>query len=185
VAAYARLRDWSQRAGRWGELRPKALDLLHENVERATTQTSPTARAASARRWGTAQRAQAPELTLIEVLLGDGELDEAWRLAQEHGCDSRLWMALARSREQEHPLDTVIVYQREIEDLIDRQQAHWYEQAVDLVVHVGELYARGDAEDGFATYLDDLRARHKRRTKFMAMLDAALRPPGAQVQDKS
>lgn len=175
ATTYARLRDWSQRAGRWGELRPKALGLLQANVERAATQTAPTARATASRRWGTAQRPQPPpHRTLIEVLLGDGELEAAWRLAQEHGCDPPMWMALARAREHEHPLDAVSVYQREIEDLIDRQQTHWYEQAVDLVVHVVDLYARAGAEDGSATYLDDLRERHKRRTKFMAMLVAAL-----------
>lgn len=53
-------------------------------------------------------------------------------------------------------------------------QTHWYEQAVNLVVHVGELYARANADEEFATYLDDLRHRQKRRTKFMAMLAAAL-----------
>ncbi len=144
------------------------------DVERAA-QTAPAARATASRRWGTAQPPQPPpHRTLIEVLLRDGELDAAWQLAHEHGCDPPLWMALARAREHEHPLDAVGVYKREIEDLIDRMQAHWYEQALDLVVHVGELYARASAEDEFATYLDDLRGRHQRRTKFLAMLAAAL-----------
>lgn len=114
-ATYARLRDWSQRADRWGELRPKALDRLQADVERAA-QTAPTARATASRRWGIAQPPQPPpHRTWIEVLLDDGELDAAWQLAHEHGCDPPLWMALARAREYEHPLDAVAAYQREIE----------------------------------------------------------------------
>jgi hypothetical protein len=48
------------------------------------------------------------------------------------------------------------------------------QSAADLVVHLGELYARANAEEEFATYLDDLRHRQKRRTKFMAILAEAL-----------
>jgi hypothetical protein len=42
------------------------------------------------------------------------------------------------------------------------------------VVHVGELYKQAGAEDDFTTYLEDLRHRHKPKTKFLAMLAAAV-----------
>lgn len=174
-ASYARVRAWATKANRWDDLQPKALDRLRADAERAAKTGTP-ARATAARRWGTPQPAPAPYQTLIEVLLGDGEVDAAWRLAVAHGCPQPLWMALARAREDEHPADAVHVYQREIENLIDRKQAHWYEQAVEHVVHVGELYARGGADDDFATYLADLRHRHKPKPKFLAMLAAAMSP---------
>jgi hypothetical protein len=41
---------------------------------------------------------------LIEVLLSDSEVEQAWQLAVEHGCPQLLWMALAGAREDEHPL---------------------------------------------------------------------------------
>jgi tetratricopeptide (TPR) repeat protein len=173
AATFTRLRDWAQRANQWAELRPKAFDLLRTDAER-TAEEVPTARSTAARRWGTAQPAPAPYRTLIEVLFGDGEVEQAWQLAVEHGCPQPLWMSLARARGAEHPLDAVAVYKREIEDLIDRKQAHGYEQAIAHVVHVGELYARAGAADDFMTYLDDLRHRHKPKTKFMAMLAGAL-----------
>jgi hypothetical protein len=172
AGTYARLRDWTQRADRWAELRPRALNLLRADAERSAEAVA-SAGSTAARRWGTAQPAPAPYRTLIEVLLGDGEIESAWQLAVEHGCPQPLWMALARAREDEHPLDAAAVYQREIEDLIDRKQAHWYEQAVAHVVHVGELYAQAGAENEFASYLNDLRNRHKPKTKFLAMLAAA------------
>ncbi len=176
VATYGRLRDWSTRADRWDGLRRKALDLLRASAEQGAS-AAPTARSTAAQPWGTAHRAPAPHRALIEVLLGDGEINAAWQLAVEHGCPQTLWMSLARAREDEHPFDAVAVYQREIEDLIDRKQAHWYEQAVGHVVHVGELYALGGSAEDFTAYLDGLRHRHKPRTRFLAMLTAAL-PPG-------
>lgn len=175
ATSYARLREWATRADRWTELRPKALDLLRANAERSAS-TASTARSTAARRWRTAPPMPAPYETLIEVLLGDGEVEEAWQVATERGCRQQLWLLLARAREREHPIACIGVYQREIEDLIDRKQTHWYEQAVDHVVHVGELYARAGEAGGFATYLDELRQRHKPKTKLLAMLAAAVDP---------
>ncbi|MGH2779833.1 MAG: hypothetical protein ACRDLA_00125 [Thermoleophilaceae bacterium] len=109
--------------------------------------------------------------TLIEVLLGEGEGEEAWQVAAERGCRRQLWLALARAREDE----CIGVYKREIEDLIDHKQTHWYEHAVGHVLHVGDLYACAGATDEYAAYLDELRYRHKPKTKFLAMLAAG--PP--------
>lgn len=176
ATTYARLRDWTSRADRWAALRPTALDRLRANAQQGAS-TASTARSTAAQRRRTAPPAPAPSETLIEVLLGDGEVEEAWQVAVERGCSQRLLLALARAREREHPLECIAVYQREIEDLIDRQQTHWYEQAVGHAVHVGELYALAGATDQHAAYLDELRHRHKRKTKFIAMLAAAL-PPG-------
>lgn len=125
---------------------------------------------------GGARPAPAPYRTLIEVLLRDTEVETAWQLAIEHGSPQPLWMALARAREVEHPLDAVVVYKREIEDLIDRKQTNSYEQAVAHVEHVGELYERAGAGKDFNAYLGDLRHRHKPKTKFVAMLASRFPP---------
>jgi hypothetical protein len=173
AARYARLRQWATKADRWGELRAKALDRLRTDAERAA-ETSTTARSAAARRWGTAQPAPAPYRILIEVLLHDGEPDTAWQLALDHGCPQPLWMELARAREHDHPLDAIAVYRREIDDLIGRKHARWYQQAVDLVVHVRDVSASAGRDADFKEYLDDLRHQNRQRTKLLGMLDAAL-----------
>jgi hypothetical protein len=110
------------------------------------------------------------------VLLGDSEVEQAWQLAVERGCPSRSGWPSRPPREDEHPLDAVTVYKRQVESLIDRKQAHWYEQAVAHVVHVGELYTRAGAEEDFAAYTHGLRRRHKPKTKFLAMLAATMQP---------
>lgn len=67
------------------------------------------------------------------MLLHDDAVEEAWALAVEHGCNQALWMALAKEREKDHPLDAVGVYQREVEHLVDREQTRTYEAAVELI----------------------------------------------------
>ncbi len=55
------------------------------------------------------------------MLLDDSKVEQAWQLAVERGYPQPLWMALAGVREDEHPLDAVTVYKREVESLIDRK----------------------------------------------------------------
>jgi len=142
-STYARMRHWTQQVHRWGDLRPKALDRLRADAERAAS-TARTARATAARRGGSAPPAPSPYQILIEVLLHDDAVEEAWQLAVEHGCSQHLWMALAKAREAEHPRDAVAVNPREAEQLIDRKTTNSYEAAVDLVGHiVGLLRSRG------------------------------------------
>ena len=59
--------------------------------------------------------------TIIEVLLFEGSVDDAWRAATERDCDQRLWMQLARARESEHPEDAIPIYEREVEALIGKK----------------------------------------------------------------
>ena len=168
AATYACLRAWTGKAGRWDDVRPRALDRLRGDAERAASAAS-SARATAERRWRSARPEPSPYQTLIEVLLHDGETEQAWQLAVEHACSQPLWMALAKGRELDHPLDAVGVYRREVEQLIDRKQAHTYEAAVELIRHIGDLL---DAEP-FERYLGDIRHRHRPKTKFLGLLRAA------------
>lgn len=50
---------------------------------------------------------RSPATTLVEILLYEGRVDEAWAAASANGCDDRTWMTLARAREATHPLDAI------------------------------------------------------------------------------
>lgn len=167
---YGRLRLWSKKVDRWDELRPRALDRLRADAE-VTASKARSARTVAERRWSYAPAPPSPYQTLIEVLLHDDVVEEAWSLALEHGCNQALWMALAKAREAEHPLDAVGVYQREVEHLVDRKQTRTYEAAVELIGHIVELLrtAGGDAE----AYVAEVRHRHKPKTKFLGLLAGA------------
>jgi hypothetical protein len=172
AATFARLRSWTTNAGRWDAVRPRALERLSADAERAASEAG-SAQATAERRWGSAPPRPSPYLTLIEVLLDDGADDDAWALALEHGCSQPLWMALAEAREGDHPIDAVAIYQREVEQLVDRKQARTYQAAVDLAGHIVELLRAADRHADATAYVDDLRHRHKPKTKFLGMLTAA------------
>ena len=167
---YGRLRLWSKQVHRWDELRPRALDRLRADAERSAS-SARSARSVAERRWGYGAPPPSPYQTLIEVLLHDDAVEEAWSLAVEHGCNQALWMALAKAREQEYPLDAVAVYQREVEQLVDRKQTRTYEAAVELIGHiVGLLRSAGGDPDA---YVAEVRHRHRPKTKFLGLLAGA------------
>lgn len=150
--------------------RPRALDRLRADAGGAAS-SARSARAVAERRRGYAAPPPSPYQVLIEELLHDNVVDDAWALAVEHGCNQALWMALAKACEKEHPLDAVGVYQREVEQLVDRKQTRSYEAAVELIAHIVELLHAAGHDAG--AYVAEVRHRHKPKTKFLGFLDVA------------
>jgi uncharacterized Zn finger protein len=110
---------------------------------------------------------------LIAVLAWDGQLDDAWVMAVEHGASLPLWLELAGAMEAERPLDAASAYARDVEAQVDRKQTRSYENAVDRVAHIRALHERAGDPDGFDVYLVDLRQRHRQKSKFIRLLDEA------------
>ncbi len=110
---------------------------------------------------------------LIAVLAWDGQLDDAWATAIEHGATTHLWLHLGAAREADHPLDAASAYARQVEELVERKQTHSYEQAVERIAHIRSLHDRAGDLDGFDAYLADVRPRHRQKTKLIRLLDDA------------
>ena len=110
---------------------------------------------------------------LVELLMADGLIDEAWQAAVEHGCRRTLWLELAAAREPAHPADAAIVYRREVEELIAHKQRNAYADAVSLVRRIARLLDVGGGRDEVPAYLAELRARHGRKRSFIELLDGA------------
>lgn len=94
---------------------------------------------------------------LVQILLYEGQADEAWEVAAEHGCDDRLWLTLARARETSHPLDAIEVYQRAMFTEIDRKKNDAYRRAVDFLGRIKQLSLAGEQPDRFPDLLDRVR----------------------------
>jgi uncharacterized Zn finger protein len=110
--------------------------------------------------------------TIIEVLLFEGDSDGAWRVASERGCDQRLWMQLARAREQAHPDDTIPIYEREVESLIDTKRDAGYRDAVKVMVHIKSLLTDLERPEAFEGFVERVRTTHARKTNLMRRLAA-------------
>lgn len=114
-----------------------------------------------------------PADELIQILDHDGRDGEAWAAMVEHGCHHELAMRLAKKREAEHPLDAITVYDRDVEQLIDRKGKTAYRTAVRQLRHIRDLADRSGAPDAFATILARVRTEHRLKRTLIGFLDAA------------
>lgn len=108
---------------------------------------------------------------LAGILLYEGRPDEAWQVARDYGCDDDMWLKLARAREDDHPLDAVEVYEREIERQIDTKTSQGYRAAVDLMARVRRLDERAGRPERFFGFIARVRAEHGRKRNLMALFE--------------
>lgn len=164
LRSYFHLAEHAQRADLWDTWHDKALELLRSRISKRRC----TPARGGAARWP----ALGPDnSTLVEVLLSDGDVEQAWVEASAAGCRRDLWLELARRREGEHPLEAIPIWQAEVERLIDAKNNQAYAQAVELIVRVGELMSTAGREADFTPYVAKLRAIHKPKRNLMKLFD--------------
>ncbi len=113
---------------------------------------------------------------LVDVLLADGDFDEAWQVAtSDPGWDpgEHRWARLAEAREPTDPAAAMGVYLRLVESTLTKADKRAYRAATaDL-----ERARRAAGAAGLSEELDDyvaaLREHHRRRPTLIAMLDKA------------
>ncbi len=151
---YEDLRATAQRTGHWPGMRDKAIERLCG----AVTENPAVANHA------------------IAVLLDEDEPDEAWQIALSYPgevLESR-WHELIDVRRHGHPAEVVGPLQQLIEQrLAAGGDKHRYSRAIATIRQLRAAYHAVGDDSGFATYLEDLRRRHKRKTSFLAKLDRA------------
>lgn len=161
LRTYQQLAEQATRAGLWDDWHDKALSLLRERIARGQRKPARNARLSAS--YG------ADSSTLVEVLLFDGEVEQAWAEASGGGCRRDLWLTLARLREGAHPLEAIPIWQQEIERLIDAKNNQAYAQAVDLIVRVRRLMTAAGREADFSPYTVQLRIKHKPKRNLMKL----------------
>lgn len=120
---------------------------------------------------GPARTASARSQVLVEILAYEGDTERAWQVAAEHGCDQQMWLTLARSREETHPLDAIEVYQAEVFAQIEVKKNGAYRQAVDLLARIRRLAREADEPERFTGLLEGVRAEHSRKRNLMQLID--------------
>jgi hypothetical protein len=165
--SYARLKHWAERLGEWDRHHGDALDAVRSYADTLASEPPSNVLLQS-------MRIRPPSHdSLIGAHVIDGDLDAAWDAADEHGCSRQAWRTLADASRTDRPLDAALVYQREVEELIDRKSTHSYEDAVTRIEDLANLYLLADRHDRFAEFVDSLRTQHAAKRKFIAILDAA------------
>lgn len=162
LGGYAHLKKHAGRAKQWPSWRQKALELIHKRTGEAMRQSP------KADRWS---RWVPPDhSSLVEIYLWEKDVESAWQEAQVGGCSDYLWMGLAKLREKDHPADAVAIYRKQIAPIVSRTNNEAYREAAELLRKVNKLMSRLDQDADFAEFLAALRATHRRKRNFMAMV---------------
>ena len=109
---------------------------------------------------------------LVQIPMYEGDIEDAWTVAVEYGCDSQSQRTLARAREADHPLDAIPVYEREVFVLIDQKKNPAYKAAVDLLDRIRMLAGRAGQPELFTSILERVRTVHKAKRNLKKLLDA-------------
>jgi uncharacterized Zn finger protein len=157
---YQELKAYADRAGTWERWRGKALDFVREDIARVKRELNQSYLSFPA-----------DHSELVEIMLWEGNVEDAWREAREGGCSDGLWLDLASLREEDHPEDSLAIYQERIEPLVNRTNNKAYRRAYELVLKVRILMRRLGREAEFDEYMELLRLEYKRKRNFMKLLD--------------
>ncbi len=144
---YKTLERHAKKAGAWPEWRERALTEIRRSA------------------------AKADRSTLVEIFLYERDIESAWREAQDGGCAGHLWLQLAAARESSHPEDAAPIYLKQAEAALAGSASGDYEEPVQLLVKAASAMKRMGHSAEFVKHLDALRATHKRRRNFIALLE--------------
>ena len=112
----------------------------------------------------------------VDVLLDDGDVDLAWRTAvacPQDSLGSDMWLRLAETRERDRPAHALPVYQRLVDEVLERADGRAYRSAAWILQRAQAAAQAGDLLAEFGEYLAHLREQHRRRPTLMAILDKA------------
>lgn len=107
----------------------------------------------------------------IDLLLGEGEIEEAWQEALSHDCSRKQWLALAEALAPSRPDDAVAIYAAHIESLEPRTGLAAYEEVVTTLTSMRDALSRHGRVDEFLMFLSELKERLARRRKLIDMID--------------
>jgi uncharacterized Zn finger protein len=161
--SYKDLKKHAERAGSWPAWREKALGALRDLAQRASARL----------RRGAIELGEGPGSGLVEILLWERKVEEAWKEAQRFGCSEGLWLTLARRREGKHPEESLAIYQRQVESALQQVSQRGYEIAVSRLRQIRDVMIRLGKTGELAAYLASVRFNHKRKRNFMLLLDGA------------
>ena len=113
---------------------------------------------------------------LVDALLNDGDAELAWQTAAaDRSCDPGpdRWLRLAYIREAQHPADSLAVYLRGVDEILQTTDRRAYAGAVRILKRARAAAAAANQLPVFAKRMAQLREQHRRRPTLIAMLDKA------------
>jgi uncharacterized Zn finger protein len=112
-------------------------------------------------------RWSSPRELLLQLLISEKLLVEAWEVVRGYGCSESQLETLAKASEQSHPNDALSAYASRVERLVSQGN---YEEAGKTIARMQSIRKRLGATADHAVYLADLRSRHKAKRNLMKLL---------------
>lgn len=106
----------------------------------------------------------------VHFALHDGDVERAWDLADSYGA-GWAWRELADATADSDPARVLPLYRGALAEALRYADKRSYNDAADLLTQMRDLYERAGRPEVFAALVEDIRATHKRRTSFIAILD--------------
>lgn len=169
---YGELGRHARRMKQWPEWRHKAHELLRERA-RGPQAKGPQAKAKVPQVRSASYLGGAASSLLVQILIQEKEVEEAWSVAQEFGCAEYLWLDLAKLREKTHPDDSLPIYQRHVDQALAAVNERGYQMATGHLRRIRDMLKAHGRSQELASYLAAVRQEHKRKRNFLAILDAA------------
>ena len=162
LSTYQDLLEYAGKAKQQQYWREKALKWIRDDIERRRKEAK---RSQSRWSWELVNHS-----LLVEIFLWEKKLANAWKEAQTGGCSDSLWLRLAKERETEYPADAVPIYQRLVEQEIQKKNNQSYQEAVDMIDHIRKLMLGMGEKEEFKQYLAEVVRQHKRKRNFIGYL---------------
>lgn len=162
-AAYQTLKAQADLCGRWPDWRAKALARIRERIASARGDSA----VRSSHSW---QAARSDHSDLVDIFLWEGDDEAAWREARAGGCSHRHWLRLAERRAATHPEDALAVYREQLPVVLPATGSGDYDRAIGFLRTIRDLLTALGRADEFSRFTADLRAQHRRKRNFLALL---------------
>lgn len=154
---YQALARVAEAAGQWPAQRERALALIGASDSKVSA-------------W------RAGMLSLrLSIALWEEDLDTAWKVAMQGRCEQRLLLSLADKLAPTRLDDAAILYRDLITRLVEQTSNQAYEEAIGLVLRLGNACQVHRRNAEMNDYLDSLRIEFKRKRNFIKLLDGLSR----------
>ena len=108
---------------------------------------------------------------LVQLLLGEGDLDAAWQAADQYG-PGWAWKELADRGAKARPVDAADLYRPQLESDLRYPNSKLYPGIAATLATMAKLYERGGRSADFASFIAQIRQDYGRRPSLMKALDA-------------
>ena len=107
---------------------------------------------------------------VVEALLGEDAIEDAWHEAVEGGCGVGNWERLADLRRETHPDDALPIYHRMLDKALQTSHEGAYREVIRLLSSIEIALTHAGRQSEFASLITDVRETNRRRPKFISML---------------